>query len=96
MNAQVYIKRKERNLRQSDVAKAISMHEQSYYLKETGQRDFTIPEGKRLAKLYECTLDELFGDGEYESKEQTKKDTEMLNQIANHLEKIADLLKSKE
>ena len=61
MNAQVYIKRKERNLRQEDVAKAISIHKQSYYMKETGKRDFSIPEARRLAKLFGCTLDDLFG-----------------------------------
>jgi len=60
MNAQVYVKRRENKLRQADVAKAISMHKQSYYLKETGQREFTVSEAKRLAKLYDCTLDELF------------------------------------
>lgn len=60
MNAQVYVKRRESNLRQADVAKAISMHKQTYYLKETGQREFTVSEAKRLARLYGCTLDELF------------------------------------
>lgn len=60
MDVQVYVKRREKNLRQEDVAKAISIHKQSYYLKEKGKRDFTIPEGKRLAKFYGCTLDELF------------------------------------
>ncbi len=60
MNAQVYIKRRENKLRQADVAKVMHMHKQTYYLKETGQREFTITEAKRLAKYYGCTLDELF------------------------------------
>lgn len=60
MNAQVYVKRRERNLRQEDVAKALNMHKQSYYMKETGQREFTVAEAKLLARYYNCTLDELF------------------------------------
>lgn len=60
MNAQVYIKRKEHRLRQADVAKKLGMSTQSYYLKETGKRDFTMTEAKRMALIYGCTLDELF------------------------------------
>lgn len=61
MNIGVYIKRKENKLRQRDVAKKIGMSEQSYYLKENGKREFTITEGKKLAILYKCKLDDLFG-----------------------------------
>lgn len=60
MNAQVYVKRKENNLNQSEIAKIIGIHKQSYYLKESGKRDFSETEMKRLAKYYNCTLDELF------------------------------------
>lgn len=60
MNHQVYIKRKEHRLRQSDVAKKIGMSTQSYRLKETGQREFTVSEARRMALLYNCKLDDLF------------------------------------
>ncbi len=60
MNEQVYIKRRERRLKQEDVAKVLLMCRQSYGDRENGKIDFTIPEAKRLAKYYGCTLDELF------------------------------------
>lgn len=60
MNVQVYVERKERRLRQSDVAKMLIMSEQSYRDRENGKRQFTIREGKRLAKYYGTTLDQLF------------------------------------
>lgn len=60
MNYQVYIKRKEHRLRQADIAKKLGISTQSYYLKETGKRDFTMTEAKRMALIYGCTLDELF------------------------------------
>lgn len=61
MNAQVYIKRKEKRLRQCDVARKLMISTQSYHLKETGKNAFTVPEAKRLARLFNCSLDELFG-----------------------------------
>ena len=61
MNPQVYIKRRENKLRQVDVAKKLLISKQSYHLKENGKRDFTITEAKRLATIYNCTLDDLFG-----------------------------------
>ena len=64
MTTQVYVKRREHKLRQEDVAKFLGINKQTYYLKERGKSVFTIPEAKLLAKLYGCTLDELFGGGE--------------------------------
>ena len=40
----------------------LGIHKQSYYLKENGKREFTISEAKKLAKIFDCTLDELFGE----------------------------------
>jgi len=57
----LYVKRRENKLKQEDVAKMIGIHKQSYHLKESGKRQFTIEEGLRLAKLFNCTLDDLFG-----------------------------------
>lgn len=59
-NAQLYIKRKERNLYQIDIAKMLNITKQTYHLKESGKSDFTIPEAIKLAKLFNCSLDELF------------------------------------
>lgn len=39
----------------------LGIHKQSYYLKENGKREFTISEAKKLAKIFDCTLDDLFG-----------------------------------
>lgn len=64
MSYQVYVKRRENKLRQEDVAKVLGINKQTYYLKENGKSVFTIPEAKLLARLYGCTLDELFGGGE--------------------------------
>jgi len=61
MVTQLYVKRRENRLKQADVAKKIGIHPQSYYMKENGKRDFTMTEAKRLAKIFNCTLDELFG-----------------------------------
>ena len=61
MNHQLYIKRRENKLRQEDVAKKIGISKQSYYLKETGKREFTISEARRLSLIFNCTLNDLFG-----------------------------------
>lgn len=60
MNAQVYARRKEERLKQTDIAKVLSISGQSYHLKEAGKRDFTETEMRRLAKYYGCTLNDLF------------------------------------
>lgn len=60
MNAQLYVKRRENKLKQADIAKALNIAKETYCLKENGKRDFTITEARRLAKYFECTLDELF------------------------------------
>lgn len=61
MNHLLYIKRKENKLYQKEVAKKIGIHEQTYSRKEKGQLEFTITEGRMLAKIFDCTLDDLFG-----------------------------------
>lgn len=62
MNAKLYIARRESKLKQSDVAKMIGIHPQSYYLKENGKRDFTMTEAKRLTIVFGRTLNDLFED----------------------------------
>lgn len=60
MEHQLYIARKERRLTQKETAKKIGIHPQSYHLKESGKREFTLSEAIKLAEIFECSLDELF------------------------------------
>lgn len=64
MNHKLYIARRENKLYQKDVAKKLGIHEQSYYRKEKGQLEFTIKEARRLARIFNCSIDDLFGEGE--------------------------------
>lgn len=60
MTQKLYVVRREKRLKQKEVAKKIGMHPQSYHLKESGKRQFTIDEGRRLAKVFGCSLNDLF------------------------------------
>ena len=51
--------RKERGLRQIDVANAIGMSRSLYGRKETQARTFTVDELYKLAKFYEMSMEEL-------------------------------------
>lgn len=62
LHTQLYVIRRENRLKQKDVAKRIGIHPQSYHLKESGKREFTISEARKLAKIFNCTLDDLFGE----------------------------------
>ena len=64
MIVNLYIKRKEQKLLQKDVAKKIGIHPQSYHLKESGKREFTVSEAIKLSKIFNCTVDELFKKSE--------------------------------
>lgn len=52
----------EANKSQYELAQKIDINKQTYYLKEKGKSDFTIQEGLRLAKIFNCTLNDLFED----------------------------------
>ncbi|AHA74586.1 MULTISPECIES: helix-turn-helix transcriptional regulator [Bacillus] len=60
MNKNLFIARKERRMTQEAVGKVVNMHQQTYYLKESGKRDFTLKEAQKLAKYFKTTVDELF------------------------------------
>lgn len=64
MNFNLYIKRRESKLKQKDVAEKIGIHPQSYHLKESGKREFTVTEAVKLARVFGCTLNDLFWDSE--------------------------------
>lgn len=60
MNIGLLIKRREAEMTQQEVAEIIQISKQSYYLKETGKREFKQSEMIRLSKLFDAKLDELF------------------------------------
>ena len=63
MNKNLIITRKEKGMYQREVAGILGISKQSYCHKETGKTDFTQTEMLRLARIFNCTLDELFGGG---------------------------------
>lgn len=60
MYIQVYVKRREARLTKAQVAERLNLSREWYSKKEKGAQDFTLREGKALAELFNCTLDELF------------------------------------
>jgi len=61
-NIKLYVARREHNLYQKEIAKKLAMHPQTYHEKETGKKDFTLTEAKMLTKIFNCTLNDLFGE----------------------------------
>lgn len=94
MYSKLYTFRRENRLKQREVAKRIGIHPQSYHLKESGKREFTISEGKQLARLFNCTLNDLFEDDKYivEKSSDTISD-ESLKELTYHLEQAVNALK---
>ncbi len=60
IHQKLYIARRENRLYQKDVAKKIGIHPQTYHEKESGKVEFTLSEAKRLTKVFDCTLNDLF------------------------------------
>ncbi|WP_144517284.1 helix-turn-helix transcriptional regulator [Bacillus thuringiensis] len=60
MRKKLFIARKERRMLQKDVGKVVNMHKNTYHLKESGKRDFTLKEAQKLAEYFKTTVDELF------------------------------------
>jgi putative transcriptional regulator len=60
VNHKLYIMRREHDYYQKDIAKKLGIHPQTYYEKESGRKQFTIREGLMLAKIFGCTLNDLF------------------------------------
>jgi len=61
MNVQLYVARREHDLKQKEVAEMLGIHPQTYHLKEIGKKEFLLNECKMLTKIFKKTLDELFG-----------------------------------
>lgn len=66
MHYKLFVKRRESRMKQVEVAKLLNINNATYSLKENGKADFTLREAKKLAAIFECTLDELFGEAESE------------------------------
>lgn len=64
MNHQLYIARKEKRMKQADVANLLHITKQTYHLKESGKKEFKISEAKRLARIFGCSLNDLFWEDE--------------------------------
>lgn len=61
MYAGLYVARRESGMKQKEVAELLGIHHQSYCNKEKGHTDFTIRQGLMLTKIFDKTLNDLFG-----------------------------------
>ncbi|MCU4942120.1 helix-turn-helix domain-containing protein [Bacillus cereus] len=60
MYQNLFIARRENRMTQETAGKLINITKQTYHLKESGKRDFTLTEAKLLAKHFKRTVDDLF------------------------------------
>ena len=58
----LFVMRREHDYSQQEIAKFLGIDKQTYYRKESGKGDFTISEGLRLCEIFNCTLNDLFGE----------------------------------
>ena len=63
MHHNLYVARKENELKQKEVAKRLMIHSVTYSRKERGELDFTLKEAFVLAELFETTVEQLFSKG---------------------------------
>lgn len=47
-------------MKQVEVARMLNISNATYSLKENGKADFTLSEAIKLAKIFDCTLNDLF------------------------------------
>ena len=60
MHPQLYITRRNHGLTQTEVAEILGITLVTYHKKESGTAGFTLIEAIKLAKHFNCTLDNLF------------------------------------
>lgn len=60
MSARLKAFRKLKGLTQADVANELGILYTTYSLKENGKQDFSLPEAKKIADLFNLTIDEVF------------------------------------
>ena len=56
----LYVERKKRKETAKSVAGLLNITRQAYALKESGERQFTLKEARKIAERYEKTIDYLF------------------------------------
>lgn len=64
MNSKLFVARRESGLLQKDVAKKLHISKQTYYKKEKGIVEFKQKEMVQLARIFNCSLNDLFWEGE--------------------------------
>lgn len=57
----LYVARRERRLKQGDVAKKLMIHSGSYGRKERGEQDFLLSEAFILSDYFNTSIEDLFG-----------------------------------
>ena len=48
------------NVSAKEIAESLSITAQSYYFKEKGKTQFTLDEAKKIADIFNSTIDEVF------------------------------------
>lgn len=56
----LYVARRENNMKQAEIAKKLTIHSVTYSRKERGELDFTLREALILAEIFETPVEELF------------------------------------
>lgn len=82
--------RKERGLRQSDIAAALSIKESTYCGYETGKRNPDIPKLKAISKILQVSVDYLIDSGFDEEKVEEKASVHDSNTTDIHLQRIVE------
>lgn len=54
------ILRKNKGMKQSDLAKVIGISSGSYQNKETGKTEFTLSEAKKISDIFKLSLEDIF------------------------------------
>jgi len=68
MNSKLFVARRESGLLQKDVAEKLHISKQTYYKKEKGIVEFKQKEMIKLARIFNCSLNDLFWDGETDDR----------------------------
>lgn len=62
MHIKLYIARKEKRLKQKDLADKLAIHPVTYSRKERGELDFTLTEAFILSDFFNIPIQELFNN----------------------------------
>lgn len=62
MTKKLKILRAIKEVKQEDVANILGITLATYCKKENGKSNFTIPEAKKLATFFNCTIEDIFFD----------------------------------